>query len=67
MDRVLAGDLDDNTVRLEAEVHAGDGPAVLPVHELGRRARQPGPSHEREEPALQHGVATGVNEQLIER
>ena len=48
-----AGDLDDDTLILEEEVHAGDVFPVASVDHLGTRTWEAGTSHQAEEPPFQ--------------
>jgi hypothetical protein len=62
---VSSGHFDDNSERVEEEVDSSKGPATSSMDHLHRRARQPCPTKELEEPALQHRVSTGVDKEPI--
>ena len=62
---LLAGDLDDDTERVEQEVDASDVAIARAEHHLGARARQTRFADEFEESALEHGVASGIGQHLL--
>ncbi len=63
---LATGDLDDDAVGLELEVHPGDRPAAGTMDDLGHGSRQSGRSHQSQEPPLEERVTAAVREQLVE-
>ena len=63
---VAAGDLHHDTGRFEEEVDAGDLSAAFAMDDLGPRPWQSCFPNELQEPALEHRVSAGVDEQALD-